>query len=147
MAIKLSGTTNDITINGVSVATDAEVNSAVAPKANTADVNTQLGLKANTADLKQIGVGQTWQDVTASRIRNVTYYNTTGKPIVITALLKPPSTGNAVIIRVDGVVVVGSYLGSTVLSTSITTVIPIGSNYMLTGTDHNILVEAVYELR
>lgn len=40
MAIILSGTTNDITVNGVSVATDAEVSSAVAPKANTSDVNT-----------------------------------------------------------------------------------------------------------
>ena len=47
MAIVLSGTTNDILVNGVSVATDAEVNSALAGK-------------ANTADLKEIGVGQTW---------------------------------------------------------------------------------------
>lgn len=44
MAIVLSGTTNDILVNDVSVATDAEVSSAVAPKANTADVNTQLSL-------------------------------------------------------------------------------------------------------
>ena len=70
MAIVLSGTTNDILVNGVSVATDAEVNSALAGK-------------ANTADLKEIGVGQTWQDVTASRTRNVTYTNTTGKPIQV----------------------------------------------------------------
>ena len=38
MAIVLSGTTNDITINGVSVATDAEVSSAVAPLATSASV-------------------------------------------------------------------------------------------------------------
>ncbi len=83
MAIVLSGTTNDITVNGVSVATDAEVNSAVAHKANTSDVNTQLALKANTADLKEIGVGQTWQDVTASRVFGTNYTNSTGKPIVV----------------------------------------------------------------
>lgn len=83
MAIVLSGTTNDITVNGVSVATDAEVNSALALKANTSDVNTLLSLKANTADLKEIGVGQTWQDVTASRTQGVTYTNTTGKPIFV----------------------------------------------------------------
>lgn len=70
MAIVLSGTTNDITVNGVSVATDAEVSSAVAPK-------------ANTADLKEIGVGQTWQDVTVSRVAGTTYTNSTGKPIMI----------------------------------------------------------------
>ena len=70
MSIVLSGTTNDITVNGVSVATDAEVNSALAGK-------------ANTADLKEIGVGQTWQDVTASRVIGATYTNTTGKPIMV----------------------------------------------------------------
>lgn len=34
-------------------------------------------------DLKEIGVGQTWQDVTASRASNVTYTNSTGKPIMV----------------------------------------------------------------
>ena len=70
MAVVLNGTTNDITVNGVSVATDTEVSSAVAPK-------------ANTADLKEIGVGQTWQDFTASRVAGVTYINSTGKPIMV----------------------------------------------------------------
>ena len=32
-----------------------------------------------------IGVGQTWQDVTASRALGVTYTNTTGKPIHVIA--------------------------------------------------------------
>ena len=44
MAIVLSGTTNDITINGVSVATDAEVTSAVAPLATTAYVDGKMVL-------------------------------------------------------------------------------------------------------
>lgn len=47
MAIVLSGTTNDILVNGVSVATDAEVSSAVAKWSCS---------KANTTDLK-VGVG------------------------------------------------------------------------------------------
>ena len=46
MAIVLSGTTNDILVNGVSVATDAEVSSAVAngvaPKANITYVDSQV---------------------------------------------------------------------------------------------------------
>ena len=70
MAIVLSGTTNDILVNGVSVATDAEVSSALAGK-------------ANTADLKEIGVWQTWQDVTGSRVAGTTYTNSTGKPIYL----------------------------------------------------------------
>ena len=51
MAIVLSGSTNDITVNGVSVATDAEVSSALAGKANTADLNSALAGK---------GVSGTW---------------------------------------------------------------------------------------
>ena len=74
MAIVLSGTTNDITVNGVSVATDAEVSSAVA---------SGVAPKANTADLKEIGVEQTWQDVTASRALGATYTNSTGKPLFL----------------------------------------------------------------
>lgn len=65
--------------NGVNVANEAQLGL----KANNADVNTQLSMKANTADLKEIGVGQTWQDMTASRSTGVTYTNTTGKPILI----------------------------------------------------------------
>ena len=46
MAIVLSGTTNDITVNGVSVATDADVSSAVASgvahKANITYVDSQV---------------------------------------------------------------------------------------------------------
>ena len=38
---------------------------------------------ADTGDAKQIGVGQTWQDLTASRTFNVVYTNNTGRPIMI----------------------------------------------------------------
>ena len=89
MGILISGTTNDITINGVSVATDAEVSSAVAPK-------------ANTADLKEIGVGQTWQDVTASRVVGTTYTNTTGKPIFISVYTAWTSS-NTLTLTIGGV--------------------------------------------
>lgn len=48
-----------------------------------AETDNKLGFKANTTDLKEIGVGQTWQDVTASRVAGITYTNTTGKPIMV----------------------------------------------------------------
>lgn len=44
MGILISGTTNDITINGASVATDAEVTSAVAPLATTEYVDGKMVL-------------------------------------------------------------------------------------------------------
>ena len=46
-----------------------------------AETDNGLSFKANTADLKEIGVGQTWQDLTASRVLGTTYTNSTGKPI------------------------------------------------------------------
>lgn len=55
MAILISGTTNDITINGVSVATDAEVTSAVAPLATTEYVDGNIGV--NTASLLNGDIG------------------------------------------------------------------------------------------
>jgi hypothetical protein len=41
------------------------------------------GTMALTSDLKEIGVGQTWQNVTASRVSGTTYTNSTGKPIQV----------------------------------------------------------------
>lgn len=86
MAIVLSGTTNDITVNGVSVATDTDVSSAVA---------NGVATKANTADLKEIGVGQTWQNVTGSRTAGITYTNNTGKPIAVCIVGGHSTAGSA----------------------------------------------------
>lgn len=63
--------------------TYGDLDSQIALKADTSYVNTQLALKANKVDLKEIGVGQTWQDVTGSRVVGTTYTNSTGKPIMI----------------------------------------------------------------
>ena len=121
MAIVLSGTTNDITVNGVSVATDAEVSSAVAPK-------------ANTADLKEIGVGQTWQDVTASRALGTTYTNSTGKPIMVSARGIYATNSGAVTIYVNGLDIgqsnVGGGSGSRL---TIAGIVPDNSKYLVTG--------------
>ena len=92
MAIVLSGTTNDITVNGVSVATDAEVSSAVAPK-------------ANTTDLKEIGVGQTLQTFTVGtqRIAGTNYTNSTGKPIwIIVAMSAGAGAGGGLSVTAGG---------------------------------------------
>ena len=75
-----------------------------------AETDNKLGLKANTADLKEIGIGQTWQNVTASRSAGVTYTNTTGKPIIISVT----ASSN---IAVDGygeiaLTIDGVYIGS-----------------------------------
>lgn len=55
MAIVLSGSTNDITINGVSVATDAEVSSAIASTVSAGTIITFASATAPTGYLKANG--------------------------------------------------------------------------------------------
>lgn len=50
-----------------------------------------------------IGVGQTWQNMLASRIKNTNYTNSTGKPIMVSAWLDEGDTNSKLII--DGVTV------------------------------------------
>ena len=58
----------------------------------------------NTGDqtLSEIGVGQTWQDVKASRVSETTYTNTTGRPIMVTV---QGAGDNNVTSSVDGIIV------------------------------------------
>ncbi len=46
----------------------------------------------NTSSNNAIGVGQNWQDVTSSRARETTYFNSTGKPIQV--LVSFPDSNN-----------------------------------------------------
>jgi len=47
-----------------------------------------------TGDAVPIGVGQTWQDVAASRAMGTTYTNSTGKPIFV--IISPNASGSLV---------------------------------------------------
>ena len=65
-------------------------------------VSTALDNSINaTANLHDLGVGQTWQDVTASRAAGVTYTNTTGKPIMV-IISDSLSSGWSTSVTVDG---------------------------------------------
>ena len=77
---------------------------------------------------KPLGVGQTWQDVKASRAVGVTYTNTTGRPIVVSASC---ATNAVAFIRmvVDGVVVSGEYQSTISAETFIAAIVPAGSTY------------------
>ena len=76
------------------------------------DLDSQLALKANTADLKEIGVGQTWQDVTASRVADTTYTNSTGKPILVNVSTASTTAGSYATAIVGVVTLKGSVGGS-----------------------------------
>lgn len=73
-----------------------------------------------------LGCGQTWQDVTGSRVSGTTYYNTTSKPIQIYAA---GSSGLSVI--VNGTTITPAVTG--VFCTPTFTV-PVEQSYSITGT-------------
>jgi len=67
---------------------------------------TQLSAIALNANLKEIGVGQTWQDVTASRSAGVAYTNNTGKPISVSISVSNAGGNYAYVsLYADGIIV------------------------------------------
>ena len=60
------------------------------------------GTNTGDQDLSEIGVGQTWQNVSGSRSKGVTYTNSTGKPIFVYILLQDIND-NFNAITVDGI--------------------------------------------
>lgn len=98
------------------------------------------------AALSSIGYGQTWQNVTASRVAGTTYYNTTGKPIQIQVSATWTDAVDSTA-TIDSLVV--SRLGSNVAQTTqsaYSMIIPNGSSYSITGASASPFT-AWYELR
>tara|TARA_R110000803_G_scaffold3373_4_gene11432 strand:- start:361 stop:804 length:444 start_codon:yes stop_codon:yes gene_type:complete len=85
-----------------------------------------------TGDAVPIGVGQTWQNVTASRAKSTTYYNTTGKPIMLCVKMGN-TTGGDVAGYVDGVLILGMSFGTVPIYPFITFIVPSGASYSVTN--------------
>jgi hypothetical protein len=92
--------------------------------------------------VQPIGVGQTWQTVT--RTVNVTYTNSTGRPIMLSINIAA-TPGAFIQLTIDGVAGIG-YASFTATSGTLTAtaIIPNGSTYSQTG---NTATQAAYELR
>lgn len=86
---------------------------------------------AIAGQLRDFGVGQTWKDVTASRTFNVTYTNTTGKPIIISVCAGNQSSVafNVLVDNISVAHIQGS--GPTTVQRSTHVVIPAGSTYLV----------------
>jgi len=78
-----------------------------------------------------IGVGQTWQDVAASRAFGTTYYNTTRKPILV-SIISSINTSINTYLDVDGVRAGMSSVGATAAGMFMSAIVPPGSNYIAT---------------
>ena len=75
-----------LTANAVLVGNGTSGINSVSPS-TTGNVLTSNGTVWASSAPTTIGVGQTWQDVTASRAAGVTYTNSTGKPIQISIVI------------------------------------------------------------
>ena len=83
--------------------------------------------------MSSLGYGQTWQDVTVSRALATTYYNTSGRPIQVSAWVSTAGN-NSVNGLVNGTQVVLGAQGYTASATSgVTFIVPQGASYSVTS--------------
>lgn len=82
-----------------------------------------------------VGIGQTWQDLTASRAGDTTYTNTTGKPIMISVSTNLANATVGLNIFVDGVSVYNTVIRpSGTVQAAGSVIVPDGSTYSVTFT-------------
>lgn len=89
------------------------------------------------ASMSSLGYGQTWQDVTGSRVAGTTYYNTTGRPILIDARgTSTATTAMSVVVTINGVSLPSDVIFSNGAGyiASARVLIPPGSSYSVTFT-------------
>ena len=94
-----------------------------------AETDNALSFKANTTDLKEIGAGQTWQNVSSSRSVNTIYTNTTGKPIAV-IIMCVATSGNPSVYINDTIVVGTTQTG---VIANISFLVPNNSTYKVSS--------------
>ena len=107
-----------------------------------------MGGQALTA-FGSLGYGQTWQDVTASRVIGTTYYNTSNRPVVIRAAISPSaSVPTGVKITINGNVFNESTTQDvTGLTTGVDMVVPPLASYVVNVTGGAATLQKWTELR
>ena len=95
---------------------------------NTLTLPAATGTVALTSDV--IGLSQTWQIVTGSRVSGTTYTNSTGKPIMLS--VQPTGTAGSLTVVIGGVTVASSF-NTTSNNVSITFIVPVGLSYSVTA--------------
>lgn len=83
------------------------------------------------AAMSAIGYGQTWQNVAASRALGTTYYNTTGRPIMLSVAIV--SSGGSTTLTVGGVVAATASGGGAGWLNTASVVVPPGMSYVVTN--------------
>lgn len=124
MAISLSSTSSSgaINVNGVDVIT-SNATGEVSARVN--------GSTQALSSLASIGIGQTWQNVTASRALGTTYTNTTGRPIQVIFSAYNANAGGRINCFINGniVAIIGTGTGGDYPYVIFTAIIPNGQTY------------------
>lgn len=82
---------------------------------------------------RRIGIGQTWQDVTGSRVGGTTYTNTTGRPIEVYATSSNSASAQGLTLTVNGLALSGPQVASN-NTTTVCGIVPPGGTYSVTVT-------------
>lgn len=93
------------------------------------------GSASSLTDMPDIGVGQTWQDMTASRLYDTVYTNSTGKPIQLGITISPSSGSFFADVFINGVNIARVEKPGTTgqtISIPINYIIPNGTTYRIT---------------
>lgn len=94
-----------------------------------------------------IGVGQTWQDVTASRAAGTTYTNSTGKPILVCVSFGA-SAGCTIQVTINGTInFYGSSINAANYNTFASFIVPNNSTYRVQNNNGASNVSTWAELR
>jgi hypothetical protein len=91
-----------------------------------------------------LGVGQTWQNVTASRAVGTTYTNTTGRPIVVSIATTAPAPVLS-LLTVNGLTVSWQQVGGE--RNTVSAVVPNGNTYVLGQIFGSLSAADWFELR
>ena len=84
------------------------------------------------------GVGQTWQNMTASRSGGSTYTNNTGKPITVIVSIRDVNIFSGVLVYVGGVVIINVDDVGAQGTTPYTFIVPNGLTYSVTVNSNTI---------
>lgn len=81
---------------------------------------------------KMIGIDQTWQNVTSSRVGGSTYTNNTGKPITVIVSIRDANVFSGVLVRVGGVTIIDVDDVGAQGTTPYTFIVPNNTSYSVT---------------
>lgn len=98
--------------------------------ANKKYVTDNAGISLVTANSYDLGVGQTWQDVKASRAIGTTYTNSTGKPIEV-AITTTQTSSPTIVVNGISILTNADNVGGVIVGLSC--IIPNGATYSLSN--------------